>query len=138
MVGGVPVALLRTREAGDGTGFDDCADEAQIRRGLAGHDAAGRVAGIGAVEAETYAANHLPHVVLGEIGVGAAGTAGATIEALGDAAQERVVIEARRLWMRLNDLSIGHVSPFVRAAATYGWRFILTARARRDLASRHT
>src|SRR4029453_15017311 len=105
---------------------DDCADEAQIRRGLAGHDAAGRGAGIGAGEAGTYAATHLPHAVPGEIGGGAAGTGGATIQAPGDAAQERVVIEARRLWMRLNDLSIGHVSPFVRAAATYGWRFILT------------
>lgn len=118
MVGGVPVALLRTREAGDGTGFDDCANETQIRRGLAGHDAAGRVAGVGAVEAETNAANHLPHVVLGEIGVGTTRTAGGTIEALGDTAQERVTIEARRLWVRLNDLSKGHVSPFVRAAAT--------------------
>jgi hypothetical protein len=119
MVRGVPVALLRTGEAGDGTGFDHCADEAQIRRGLAGHDAAGRVAGVGAVDAETNAAHHLPHVVLGEIGVGTTRTAGGTIEALGDAAQERVTIEACRLWMQLKDLLEGHLSPFVWLELTY-------------------
>jgi hypothetical protein len=113
MVSGVPVALLRTREAGDGTGFDHCADEAQVRRSLPGHDAAGRVAGVGAVEAEANAANHLLHVVLGEIGVGTTRATGGTIEALGDTAQERVAIEARRLWVRLDDLSKSHVSPFV-------------------------
>jgi hypothetical protein len=121
MVGSVPVALLRTREASDGTGFDHCTDEAQIRRGLAGHDMASRVAGVGAVEAETNASNHLPHVVLGKIGVGTTRTAGGTIKALGDTAQERLAIEARRLWVRLNDLSKSHVSPFVRAAAPVGW-----------------
>jgi len=119
MVGGVPVALLRTHKAGDVTGFDHCADEAQIRRGLAGHDAAGRVAGVGAVDAETNAANHLPHVVLGEIGVGTTRTAGGTIEALGDTAQERGTIEARRLWMQLKDLLEGHLSPFVWLELTY-------------------
>ena len=34
------------------TGFDHCADKAQVWPGLARHDAAARVAGIGAVEAE--------------------------------------------------------------------------------------
>ena len=114
VVGGVPVALRGTGEAGDGTGFDHCADKAQIRRGLAGHDAASRLAGVGAVEAETDAAHHLFHVILGEVGVGTSRTAGGTIEALGDAAQERVAIEARRLWMRFKDLLEGHVSPFIR------------------------
>jgi hypothetical protein len=117
MVSGVPVAFLGANEAGDGTGFDHCADEAQIRRGLTGHDAAGRVAGVGAVEAETDAANHLPHVVLGEIGVGATRTAGGAIEALGDTAQDCVAIEARRLWVRLKDLSKSHRSPSLRLEA---------------------
>jgi hypothetical protein len=117
VVGGVPIALLGTGEAGHRTRFDDCSDQAQIRRRLARHDAAGRVAGVGAVEAEANAAQHLPHVVLGEIGVGTAGTAGGTIEALFDTAQERVAIEARRLWMRLKDLLKCHVSPLARAAS---------------------
>jgi hypothetical protein len=98
LVGGsVPVALLGAGEAGDGTGFDHCADKAEIRRGLAGHDAAGRLAGVGAVEAETDAAHHLFHVILGEIGVGTSRTAGGTIEALGNTAPERVAIEGRWL-----------------------------------------
>ena len=117
VVGGVPVTLLRTGEAGDATGFDHCTDEAQVSCGLAGHDAAGRVADVGAVEAEANAAHHLLHVVLGEIGVGTTRTAGGTIEALLDAAQQRVAIEAGRLRMRPKDLVESHVSPFVRAAA---------------------
>jgi hypothetical protein len=120
VVGGVPVALRGTGEAGDGTGFDHCADKAHIRRGLADHDAASRLAGVGAVEAETDAAHHLFHVVLGEVGVRTSRTAGGTIEALADTAQERVAIEARRLWMRLNDLLEGHVSPFVWAVRISG------------------
>jgi hypothetical protein len=119
VVGGVPVTLLGTGEAGDATGFDHCADKAQVRCGLAGHDAAGRVADLGAVKAEANAAHHLPHVVLSEIGVGTTRTAGGTIEALVDAAQHGVAIEASRLWMQLKDLVKGHVSPFVRAAATH-------------------
>jgi hypothetical protein len=116
VVGGVPVALRGTGKAGDGTGFDHCANKTQIRRGLADHDAGARLAGVGAVEAETDAAHHLFHVVLGEVGVGTSRTAGGTIEALGDTAQERVTIEAGRLWMRLNDLLEGHVPPFVWVA----------------------
>jgi hypothetical protein len=118
VVGGVPVALLGTGEAGDATGFDQCADKAQVRCGLAGHDAAGRVADLGAVEAEANTTHHLPHVILSEIGVGTTRTAGGTIEALVDAAQHGVAIETSRLWMQRKDLVKGHVSPFVRAAAT--------------------
>ena len=101
VVGGVPVTLLGTSEAGDATGFDHYADKAQVRCGLAGHDVPGRVADLGAVEAEANAAHHLPHVVLSEIGVGTTRTAGGTIEALVDAAQHGVAIEASRLWMQL-------------------------------------
>lgn len=112
VVGGVPVALLGTREAGDGASFDHCADDPQIRRGLSDHDAARRLAGVRAVEAEANAPQHLFHVVLSEVGVGTSRTAGGTIEALGDAAQKHFAIEARRLWMRLKDPLEGHVSPF--------------------------
>jgi hypothetical protein len=116
VVGGVPIALLGTGEAGHRTRFDDCPDQTQIRRGLAGQDAAGGVAGVGAVEAEANAAHHLPQVVLGEIGVRTAATAGGTIEALVDTAQERVAIEAHRLWMGVKDRLKGHVSPLAQAA----------------------
>ena len=117
-MGGVPVTLLGTGEAGNATGFDHCADKAQVRFGLAGHDAAGRVADLGAVEADSNAAHHLPHVVLSEIGVGTTRTAGGTIEALVDAAQHGVAIEDSRRWMQLKDLLKRHVSPFARASAT--------------------
>src|SRR5213078_2507694 len=62
VVRGVPVALLGTGEAGDATRFDHRADKAQVRRGLAGHNSAGRVADVGAVEAEANAAHRLPNV----------------------------------------------------------------------------
>ena len=118
VVSGVAVALLRTREAGDRTGFDHCADDAQIRRCLARHDTAGRVAGVCAVEAETNAANHLPHVILGKIGIRTTRAAGGAVEALRDTAQKRLAIDDRSVWVQLNDLSKRHVSPFIRAAAT--------------------
>jgi hypothetical protein len=117
VVRGVPVALLGTGEAGDATRFDHRADKAQVRRGLAGHNSAGRVADVGAVEAEANAAHHLPNVVLSEIVVGTTRTAGGTIEALVDAAQHGVAIESSWVWMQLEDLVKGHVSPFLRAAA---------------------
>src|SRR5206468_8337373 len=102
--------------AGDATGIDHCADNAQVGCGLAGHDPAGRVADLGAVEAEANATDHLPDVVLREIGVGATRTACGTGEALVDAAQHNIAIEAGRLWMRFEDLVKRHVSPFVPAA----------------------
>ena len=38
VVGGVPVALLGTGDAGHCTGFDHCTEEREIRSGLAGHE----------------------------------------------------------------------------------------------------
>ena len=55
----------------------------------------------GAVEAKANAAHHLADVVLREIGVGAARAACGTVEARFDTAQERVTINACRLWMQL-------------------------------------
>ena len=113
VVRSVPVALLGAAEARDATGLDHCPDKAQVSCGLAGHDTAGRVADVGAVEAEANATHHLPYVVLGEIGVGTTRTAGGTVEALVYAAQHRGAIEAGRLRMRLKDLLKSHVSPFL-------------------------
>ena len=117
MVGGVALALVAADAAGRHTGFDRCAEDAEIGRGLADQNAASGVADVGAVEAEANATHHLPHVVLSEIGIGTTRTTGATIEALVDAAQRGVAIEAGRLRMRPKDLMESHVSPFVRAAA---------------------
>jgi hypothetical protein len=106
---GVPLTLLATCATGRRTGLNRCAEHADIGRGLAGEDAARRVAGVSAIKVEANAADQLPHVVLAETGVGAAGAGGGTVEALVDAAQERVAIKARRLWMRVDHLLNCHV-----------------------------
>src|SRR5262245_13150883 len=117
VVGGVPVALLGTGQASHCTGFDHRTDKAQIRLSLACDDAAARVAGIGAVEAEANAAHHLPDAILREISVGTARTTGGAIEALSHAAQKHFAVEPRRLRMRLKDRSKRHVSPLVRGGS---------------------
>jgi hypothetical protein len=104
VVGGVPFALLGADETGRRTSFDYCADEAEIRLGLTCHDAAGGVARIGAVKAEANAAHHLAHVVLGEISVCTTRAADNTVKALVDTANQRLAIQAGRLWMQLDDL----------------------------------
>lgn len=112
MVGGMALALLRAGEAGRRTGFDDGADDAEIGLRLARHDAASGLARVGAIEAEPNATHHLLHVALDEIGVRTARTAGSTVEALSDTAQDSVVIQACRAWMQLDDLLKGHVLSF--------------------------
>jgi hypothetical protein len=101
---GMPVALVTTGLAGRRAGFDHCAKDADIRRGLTYRDPGGSVAGGGAVEAEANAAHHLAHVVRREIGVGTTRAAGGTVEAFFDTAQEHVAIETRRLRMCLHDV----------------------------------
>jgi hypothetical protein len=98
----VPLTLVATCATGRRTGLNRSPEHADIGCGLAGQDAARRVAGIRAIEVEANAANQLLQLLLAETGVGAAGAAGGTVEALGDAAKERLSIKARRLWMRLD------------------------------------
>ena len=115
---GVPLTFLSTCATGRGTGLDRCAEQADIGRGLAGEDATSGVAGVGAVEVEANAADQLPHVLLAETGVGATGARSGTVEAVVDAAQQRVSTEACRLWMRLDYFSNCHfLSLPVRAAS---------------------
>ena len=102
MVGGVPLALLATAAAGYRASFDRRAYDAEIGQGLADHDAAGRLAEVGAVEVESNAVDQLLQVFLAEVGVGAAGAGSGTFDAVLDAAQERVAIKAARLWMRVD------------------------------------
>src|SRR5436309_9095144 len=72
VVGGVLVALLCARPTGCCAGLDLRAEDAEVRLGLPDEDAAGGLAGVSAVEAESHAADQLRHVRLCEVGVGAA------------------------------------------------------------------
>jgi hypothetical protein len=108
----VAIAILGTDEASQGACFDHRADEAEIRGRLTSHDATGGITGVGAVEAETNAAHHPSHVLLGEIRVGTTRTANDTFEARVDTAQERTAILNGWLRMQLDDLVNFHVSPF--------------------------
>jgi hypothetical protein len=115
---GVPLTFLATCATGRGTGLNRCTEDLDIGRGLAGEHATRGVAGVGAVVVEANAADQVLHVLLAETGVGATRACGGTVEALVDAAQQRVSIEARRLWMRLDYFSNCHfLSLPVRAAS---------------------
>jgi hypothetical protein len=108
VVSGVALALLGASEAGLCTGFDRCGDDAQIGGGLPRHDPAGRIAGIGAVEVESNAADQLGQIALREAGVRARGTARGTVDTLIDAAEESVAVEAAGMRMQVDDLSNSH------------------------------
>jgi hypothetical protein len=114
-MGGMPLALITTGLAGRCTGLDHCPHDAKIRRRLTDHDPGGSGARVGAVEAEANAAHHLVHVVLCEIGVGTTRAVGATVEALFDTAQKRVVIDSCRFWMCLDYVLNRHVSLLSRS-----------------------
>ena len=113
---GVALALRTTGAAGDQAAFKRCANHAEVRRGLAGDDAAGGIADVGAVEAGANAAEQILHPGLAEVGVGAAGTGSGTVAARLDTAHERIEIADRRCGMHLEHLSNGHLlSSQVRA-----------------------
>jgi hypothetical protein len=120
VVGGVSLAFLATDAAGRRAGFDRCTEEAEIGCGLARDDAAGRVADVGTVEVEPNAADQLLHVFLTEAGVGAARARSGTVETLVDTTQERAALEAGRLGMRVDHLSNGHLSSFLRRLGYMG------------------
>lgn len=108
VVSRVALALLGGGSAGSRACLYYGADDAELGLGLTRRDAAGGVAGVGAVEAEANAAGQLADVVLGEIGVGTTGTAGGAVKARVDTAQERLAIDAGLLWMQFDDLAKGH------------------------------
>jgi glycine/D-amino acid oxidase-like deaminating enzyme len=89
-----------------------------------------------AVVVEANAADQVLHVLLAETGVGATGAGGGTVEALADAAQQRVPIKARRLWMRLDHLLNCHfLSLPVRASSDPAVRVSATRVANRSISS---
>lgn len=105
----VALALLAGCTARQSTGLERCGDDAEIGLGLSRDDAAGGCARIGAIETEADAADQVPNVVLREARIGAACAGNGAVEAVVDAAQERLAIDAGRVWMRLDDLSSGHL-----------------------------
>jgi len=118
----MPLALITTGLTGRRAGLDHGPQDAEIRLGLTYRDAGGRVAGVGAVEAEANATHHLVYVVLREIGVGTTRAAGGTVEALFDTAQKRVLIDTCRLWMCLDYVLNRHVLSSLGGAMNTIWK----------------
>jgi hypothetical protein len=115
---GVALALRTTGAACHQAAFKRCANHADVGCGLAGHDAAGGIADVGAIKAEANAADQILHVALAEVSVGAAGTDSSAVAARLDTAHERIEIADRRYGMRLEHLANGHCSPLYVAPAT--------------------
>src|SRR5262249_4732354 len=105
----VPLALVAAGTARRRASLDGRTDDAEVGLRLADDDAAGRDTGIAAVEAQADAADQVADVVLGETRVGAAGARGGAFKAVLDAAHEDLAVGAGRMWMRLDQLSNGHV-----------------------------
>ena len=105
---GVALALLATGAASRHAGLNRCTDDGDIEGGLAGHDAAGCVAKVGAVETQANAAHQLRQLGLAEVRVGTARTHGRTVDASLDAAHDHIAIATGRLRMRLEHLSNRH------------------------------
>jgi hypothetical protein len=109
MVRRVALALIAARTTHHDACIDRGPNDAEVDLGLAGHDAADRVADIGAVEIEPDGPDQLQRVRLAEGGISAGGTRGGTVEALVNTAQEQVAINADGPRMPLDDVSNRHV-----------------------------
>jgi hypothetical protein len=105
----MPLTLLTASDAGDYACLHDRAYDGEIGFGLPHHDAAGRIADVGAVETESNAAGQVLHIGLAEIGVGATRTARVAVVARLDTADDHVAIEAGRPRVRVEDFSNRHV-----------------------------
>jgi hypothetical protein len=103
------LAFVPAHTAGRRACFDRRAKHADISGRLARHDPPGRRADVAAVETEAYAADQVHYVGFGQVRICTARATISTVRALSDAPNEHLSIEARRLWVRLNDLSNCHV-----------------------------
>jgi hypothetical protein len=103
------LAFVSAHTAGRRTSFDRGAKHADISGGLARRDAPGRRADVTAVETEAYAADQVLHVGFGQVRVCTGRATISTVRALIDTPNEHRSIKARRLWVRLDDLSYCHV-----------------------------
>ena len=111
---GVALALFATGAACHDARLNRCANNADVRCGLAGHDAAGGLAQVGAVETKANAAHQLLQVALAEVGIGATRTRGGAVDAGLNTAHHHIAIAAGWLRMRLEHLSNRHFSSFRR------------------------
>ena len=121
VVGGKLLALLGARPTGCRARLDLRAEDADVRLGLPDQDAAGGLAGVGAVEAESNAADQLRDIWLREVGVRAARARRRAVEALFDAAHQRVTIENGGARVGLEHVSNSHVLSLL-------WRFYRSQR----------
>ena len=88
----VLAALLGTDTAGRPAGFELSADEAQVGLGLAGEDAPGGAADVGAVEVEPDAAAEHPNLLFAKTGVGTGDATLLTLEAGVDTGAQRIKV----------------------------------------------
>jgi hypothetical protein len=109
---GVLLAFRGARAAGYRAGLDDHAEDVGVRLCLPDDDAAGDVADVGAIEAETNAADHLLHVRLGQVGVGAARARRSADAAVFDAPEQQLSVESAGPWVCLEHVSNRHELSF--------------------------
>jgi hypothetical protein len=109
MVCRMTLAFVSAYTAGRRACFDRGAKHAHINGSLARRDAPGRRADVAAVETEPYAADQVRYVGFGQVRVCTACATISTVRALVDTPDEHGSINARRLWVRLDDLSNRHV-----------------------------
>jgi hypothetical protein len=124
VVGGVLLALVGADPAGQRAGLGLRTEDAEIRLGLPDEDATGGLAGVGAVQAKTSAADQILHVRLGKVGIRAACARRGAVDAILDAAHKQVTIERARPWVCREHLSNRHVCsfPFERSGEVLGLR----------------
>jgi hypothetical protein len=106
---GVSLALLGTGATCCRARLDRCSAHAGVRLGLPRHDATSRLAEVRAVEAEANAADQVRDGFLSKARVRAARAGRRTVEALVDAPQEHLTIEARRPRMHFDHSSNCHL-----------------------------
>ena len=109
-MGGVLLALVTARPAGDRAGLDGRAENAEIRLGLPDEDATGGGADVRAVQTEANATTLLLYVRLGEVGVGVARARRGTFDAIVDAAHQEAAIKSVRPRMCPENLLNRHVA----------------------------
>jgi hypothetical protein len=105
----VTIALLGARTTRDHARLDRRANQTEVGLGLTRHDPARVLTHVGAVEIEANTPHQLGHVRLAEAGVGAAGARGGTFDALVDAAQQHIAIQAEWPRMALDDFPDCHI-----------------------------
>src|SRR5829696_5084585 len=111
---GVLLALLAAQAASPRASLQDSLSQFHIEGRLPGEDLSGRVADVGAVEVEPYAADQHLQVLLTQTGVGAGGAGLGAVEAGLDALHQRFCLRSGIARGRLDYPSgVGHVaSPF--------------------------